>query len=94
VALDFRLEPDVSRSWPLKVLVSFAIAKYLQKDFKKAEDLCKRVLAEDSNFWQAHLYLGLSLFKQNRMSEAELAFRATIGLNPKCSAAHQYLRIM
>jgi tetratricopeptide (TPR) repeat protein len=94
VTLDSRLEPDYSINWPPDVLITFAMAEYLQNEYDKAERLCKRILAVNKDSWRANLYLGLSLFNQDRMAEAKQAFRETIRLNPKCSTAHQYLGMM
>jgi tetratricopeptide (TPR) repeat protein len=94
VKLDPRLEPDYRRQWPHVALVTFAITKNLQGDFVEAEQICRRVLSVEKHSWRAHLYLGISLFNQNRTMEAQRAFREAIRINPKCFQAYEQLGML
>jgi Flp pilus assembly protein TadD len=91
IELDPCLEPDYTGLWPPNVLITFAIANYVQGDFSLAEKLCRRALMQEKHSWLVHHYLGLSLFEQGRVAEAESKFLEAIRMNTKCFSAYTHL---
>jgi tetratricopeptide (TPR) repeat protein len=60
-----------------------------EKDLKRAEDYFRRALIEDPHYALAHTYLGVVLYKQERLREAILCWNKAVELDPGSDAAHR-----
>jgi tetratricopeptide (TPR) repeat protein len=60
-------------------------AEYLKGNFSAAEKMFRQAIAADSSFVEAHEYLGHSLYKQERYSDAIPVYRTALDLD---SARH------
>ena len=60
-----------------------------RRDFRQAQELLKKVLAEDQEYKGAHFELGVSLFSQNKISEGLAEFHKEQETSPDDIRAYQ-----
>jgi len=61
--------------------------------YRNEESLWKDNLAKNPDAWQAHARMGLSLFQQERYSEALYHWQRTVELKPELPEHHNYLAL-
>lgn len=79
---------------PQSYLGYFLHAKALSVEFRdpeQAENLLRKSVALNGDYWESHYELGILLAKRGANEDAEKEFRRSIQLNPKDPAAHYRL---
>jgi len=65
--------------------------RFRQGRYTECEQLCRRVIRAEPRFWQAHSYLGRSLLRQGKRSEAKPVLQVVAGV-PEAVAARAALQ--
>lgn len=70
---------------------SMVISFIALKEYARAADLCRRMLAERPKYWRGHLHLARIAAEEDRLSDAVDEFRRALELNPGCASARVLL---
>ena len=85
-AFGVRHADDAGRKQAVR-LVRRGREEYNTAQYAAAEKLFEQAVDLDPGYAWAHLYLGHALYKQNRLREAEAAWRRAADVEPKSEAA-------
>lgn len=68
-------------------LVKRGMGEYNAKRYPDAEELFRRAVGKDAGYARAHAYLGNTLYKQKRLTDAVSAWNKAIEVEPSSDAA-------
>lgn len=68
-------------------LVKRGMTKYNEKNYTEAEELFRRAVGKDAGYGRAHAYLGNTLYKLKRLTDAISCWNKAIEVEPNSDAA-------
>lgn len=68
-------------------LVKRGMTKYNTKNYAEAEELFRRAIGKDAGYGRAHAYLGNTLYKLRRLTDAISCWNKAIEVEPNSDAA-------